>query len=273
MRGVGVVSVTSEPRAEPMSLATAKAHLYITEADQDALITGLISSARAHVEAFLQRALVLQTLELAFEQFHDVFRLDRSPIMKFGSVQYRDSAGALQTLDPSVYQVDTRSEPGRLARAYGAVWPQLRGGEDLHSVLVSYQAGYLASATADTGTDAFTVQDNPFANDEKVYVSQDGGAVPAGITEHAPYYVVETAGNAFKLSLTLGGAAVDLTSAGSGSIFVSRRRMPEQFRQAMKLAIGHWFENRESVVVGTIATRLPDGARALLAPYRLPTFT
>jgi uncharacterized phiE125 gp8 family phage protein len=272
MRGVGVVNVTVEPRAEPMALVSAKNHLYYTLDDQDTAIAGLVTTARLHVEAYLQRALVLQTVELAFEQFHDVFRLDRSPIMKFGSVQYRDSAGAYQTLDPAVYQVDTRSEPGRLVRAYGAVWPQIRGGEDLHSVLITYQAGYLAPATASAGADTLTVQDNPFANGEKVYVSQDGGAVPAGLTENAPYYVVGTSGNAFQLSVTSGGAAVDMTSAGSGSIFVSRRRMPESFRQAMKLMLGHWFENRENVVVGTITAKLPEAASRLLAPYRLQTF-
>jgi uncharacterized phiE125 gp8 family phage protein len=227
MRGVGVVNVTVEPRAEPMTLASAKNHLYYTLDDQEATITGLVTTARLHVEAYLQRALVLQTVELAFDKFYDVFRLDRSPIMKFGSVQYRDSAGTYQTLGASSYQVDTRSEPGRLVRAYGAVWPQIRGGEDLHSVLVTYQAGYLAPATADAGADTLTVLDNPFADDEKVYVSQDGGAVPAGLTENAPYYVVGTSGNAFQLSATLGGAAVDITSAGSGNVYVSRRRMPE----------------------------------------------
>lgn len=38
------------------------------------------------------------------------------------------------------------------------------------------------------------------------------------------------------------------------------------FRQAMLLLIGNWYENREHVVVGTIATELPMGVANLLQP-------
>jgi uncharacterized phiE125 gp8 family phage protein len=272
MRGVGTITVTQEPRAEPLSLAEAKAHLR-DPANEDALISSLAVAARQHVEAFLQRPLVLQTVELAFDCFHDVFRLDRSPILKFGSVQYRDSAGALQTLATTVYQVDSRSEPGRLTRAYAQVWPQIRGGEDLHSVLITYQAGYLAPVNAvEITANTLEVKDNPFVNGDKIYASHSGGGIPAGLVENVPYYVVETAGEVFKVSLTQGGAAVDITSAGSGTVFLSKSKFPQPIKQAMLLMLAHWFENREEVITGTIVARIPSGARALLAPYRMQAF-
>lgn len=37
---------------------------------------------------------------------------------------------------------------------------------------------------------------------------------------------------------------------------------------AVLLNLGHLFENREEVVIGSTATDLPSGARALLRPYR-----
>lgn len=37
---------------------------------------------------------------------------------------------------------------------------------------------------------------------------------------------------------------------------------------AMLLMIGHWFENRESVVIGTIATELPMAVNSLIKPYQ-----
>ncbi len=37
---------------------------------------------------------------------------------------------------------------------------------------------------------------------------------------------------------------------------------------AMLLLIGHWYENRESVVVGTITAELPMAVEALIGPYR-----
>ena len=39
-------------------------------------------------------------------------------------------------------------------------------------------------------------------------------------------------------------------------------------RAAMLLMLGHLWANREDVITGTIATQLPSGARALLAPLR-----
>lgn len=272
MRGIGTINVTQEPRAEPLSLAEAKAHLRATDNSEDVLIASLITTARNAVEAYLQRALVLQTVELAFDCFYDVFRLDRLPLMKFGGVQYRDSAGTLQTLSTSIYQVDTRSEPGRLTRAYAQVWPQIRGGEDLHSVLVTYQCGYLAPFTANLNTDVLTVQDNPFADGDKVYVSQSGGAVPAPLAVDTPYYVRDTAGATLKLAATAGGAAIDLSDAGTGSLFLSRRKYPAAITAGMKLLLGHLFENREETISGTIIAKLPLGSRALLNPYRMPGF-
>lgn len=46
--------------------------------------------------------------------------------------------------------------------------------------------------------------------------------------------------------------------------------VPEPIKQAMKLLIGQYYENRESTVVGTINTTLDMGTNYLLAPYRIP---
>jgi hypothetical protein len=46
--------------------------------------------------------------------------------------------------------------------------------------------------------------------------------------------------------------------------------VPAAIKAAMKLAIGHWYENRESVVVGVTAMTLPMAFDALIGPYRRP---
>lgn len=40
--------------------------------------------------------------------------------------------------------------------------------------------------------------------------------------------------------------------------------IPMEIRQAMLLAVGHYYENREDVVIGTIVTKLPRGIKDLL---------
>lgn len=42
---------------------------------------------------------------------------------------------------------------------------------------------------------------------------------------------------------------------------------PADIQQAVKLLVGHWFENRESVVVGTTASEVPMSVQMLLSPH------
>ncbi len=49
--------------------------------------------------------------------------------------------------------------------------------------------------------------------------------------------------------------------------------VPQQVIQATKLLVGHWFENREAVVVGSVtAGELPLAVKALLAPLHHGSF-
>lgn len=43
--------------------------------------------------------------------------------------------------------------------------------------------------------------------------------------------------------------------------------VPPAIKQAILLLVGHWYENRETVVVGTIVADLPFAVKALLAPH------
>lgn len=45
--------------------------------------------------------------------------------------------------------------------------------------------------------------------------------------------------------------------------------VPVAIKQAVLLIVGHLFQNREQLIVGTIATEMPWGAERLLTPYRI----
>lgn len=49
-----------------------------------------------------------------------------------------------------------------------------------------------------------------------------GTTLPTGLSADTPYFVINTSGNSFQLSLTSGGAAIAITADGSGSIGRSR---------------------------------------------------
>lgn len=48
-----------------------------------------------------------------------------------------------------------------------------------------------------------------------------------------------------------------------------RDSIPASLRAAIKLLVGHWFKNREEVVIGAAANEVPVAARALCDPYRV----
>ncbi len=54
------------------------------------------------------------------------------------------------------------------------------------------------------------------------------------------------------------------------TLYATQGEIPTQddITTAMLLLIGHWYANRESVVVGTITSELPMAVEALIAPYR-----
>lgn len=55
-----------------------------------------------------------------------------------------------------------------------------------------------------------------------------GGTIATGLTEGTVYFVVNSAANTFKVSLTSGGAAVDITALGNGTVYW-QRVVPEVF--------------------------------------------
>jgi hypothetical protein len=73
-------------------------------------------------------------------------------------------------------------------------------------------------SSVNTGTDTLTSNAHGLTDGENVKVY--GADVPAGLATNRDYYVITSATNTFQLALTSGGAAIDITGAGSGTIYV-----------------------------------------------------
>jgi len=69
-----------------------------------------------------------------------------------------------------------------------------------------------------------------FTNGLQVTVNNVGGALPTPLTAGSAYYVINTTGTTFKLSLTQGGAAIDITDAGTGTHFIGSPGVHMQIR-------------------------------------------
>ena len=138
------LTLTAAPTIEPVSLDEMKAHLHYPATDQDGYISALISAARQSCESETDRAFLTQTWTLAMEYFPSVIFVPRPPLQSVAHIVYYDENGEAQTLDEGLYQVDTFSEPGRIAPARGCSWPSVDD-ETMLPVRVSFVAGWDSS--------------------------------------------------------------------------------------------------------------------------------
>lgn len=73
-------------------------------------------------------------------------------------------------------------------------------------------------ATADSATDTLTSTAHGYADTTQIYL-RTTGTMPTGLTAGTIYFVKTSAANTFQLSLTSGGAIVDFTTNGTGTLY------------------------------------------------------
>jgi len=257
--GTNASADTSTARYEPISLAGAKRHLRVDHTVDDALIESLISAARADLEARTSQQWMYRTHTVRFDYgFPPCIEIPLYPLVEVADITYVDTAGATQTLAADQYQVSPDRMPGLVVPAYSASWPSTQAVID--AVAVTYVAGYNATFTADAATNVITAVDGgrTWTDGDEVMLRKSGdedAALYTGLSEQTIYYVISASGSTFKLSATSGGAEINISGTSSGTLYVGAE-LPSHAISAMRLHIGSLHEHRESVVVGTIVSKL-----------------
>jgi uncharacterized phiE125 gp8 family phage protein len=265
--------MTTPPVAEPMTTDELKLHLRVDHSNDDDLIAYLLRAAREYCEVLQGRAYIVRTYAMTFDNGWpvEIFSVPYPPLVSVSSITYLDADGDTQTLATTEYTVDTKTEPARIYEAYNKTWPTIR--DVRNTITVTFIAGYAAKFTAAT-SDVCTVSGRTYTNGDKVRVWNSGGssrALPTGLSADTDYYVVEVSGSTCKLSLTEGGVAVDITGTGTGTHYISHAEhweMPRKISAAIKLLVGHWYENREEITDIKLAP-VPLAAAALLQQDRV----
>lgn len=191
---------TVEPTAEPVSVADAKLHLRVDHNTEDAKIGRDVRAARLQVEDYLGRGLVTQTWTYAQDMFTTTIPLPMAgPLASVTSVKYYDTAGTLQTLATTVYEVDTLSEPGCVRLKPDQVWPQLQAGKAL-AVEIVYVVGQaytavredIVSALLLLAADRYEYRENTIVG---TIVAQIPTAVHALLAPHRMWWTPPKAGS------------------------------------------------------------------------------
>lgn len=267
------------PTSEPIHMDEAKQHLRVDSTDEDYYINNLIAAVRSEVENHRNECLVAQTWDLKLDDFPDDsgdIVVPRVPLLAVSSITYVDTSGTTQTLSASVYTVDTDSKPGRIALAYQQSWPTAR--DQISAVAIRFATGYQVPFTVSTSGDTLTPQNYVHPDNSLVRFSISGDEdkdLPGGLQTYKDYWVVSGASGTFKVSESYGGTAVDITSEGlpaddEGAYFINA--IPPHVRHAMLLMVGHFYENREPVVVGQIVSQIPNTMKFLLDTERVYEF-
>ena len=141
------LKLITAPSTYPVTLAEAKLHCRVDLADDDTLITALITAATEMAEQKTGRAIMTQTLELTLDAFPEAFELTRVPVQSITSVKYYDTTGAQQTLSNTLYALDAADDFGfaYISPVYAGVWPNTR--DQINAVAVRYVAGYADAAS------------------------------------------------------------------------------------------------------------------------------
>jgi len=79
------------------------------------------------------------------------------------------------------------------------------------------------AASVSTTTEAITLDDHGFADDDPITLRADsGGSLPGGLSAGTTYYAIVVTPASFQLAAAAGGAAINLTSAGSNVLVIAQ---------------------------------------------------
>lgn len=209
---------TIDAVSEPVGLSELKDHLRVADTNSDAYITSLINPARVLLEEWTGRQFLTATWVMAidffpwqfgsnarfsapllqlqggplaasptfpgFGNFFDVFdrqmiRLPRPPLQSVTSVAYIDTNGQQQTLDSSLYLVDSISEPARLSPAYGQVWPAAQA--QINAVTITFVAGWTTGTMPNTVKHAMKLLVNHWYEHREAMATQELKTYPLAI--------------------------------------------------------------------------------------------
>jgi len=229
----------------PVSLAEAKAQLYVTHSADDGLIRSLIRTATNRAEQFTRRKLVYRKSVEYFNQFPSNFRLPGGWLVGVDSIRYRVLDGTWYTLDPARYLVDVESEPGVVSLPDSGEWPT----DDLYTVNpieITFSHGR---------------QDGPEWTKHTAVLGEI--VRPTSEKETGWVYICTTAGDTGDLEPTWAAVTTD----GDAEWEPVNELIPAEVRQAILIWVTDHYESRGTMV--DLQQQKFKTAELLLTPYRV----
>jgi uncharacterized phiE125 gp8 family phage protein len=252
------------PAARPIDVIEARNHVRQDLTADDTVLDMAIRATTSFAQAECLRTLVATRYRLVLDSFpgpslmgmpwgrsyslpgHAIC-LEYGPVLAVKWIKYLDMAGVQQTMPATDYAVDFTGPVARITPVFGKIWPIPL--PQIGAVEVVYDAGDAAAITADAAANAITIKGGlwkTLAVGDTVRLSNSGGALPAPLQSDTDYFVQSVpAAGVCTLAITSGGAAIDLTDAGSGTSFIGA--VPEGIKTWQKMRLASLYDLRSDV--------------------------
>lgn len=241
------LSLITPPVKEPVSLAQAKKHLRLEIADDDDYVESLVSVARQYVEGYCRRALYKQKWRLTLDRFptwgdtddpyfwlyrRGIIELTVPPMIELADFKWIDTQGTERTLAEAFPVAGLPPDAPATAYVNLDIQDESVRLEPVYGQFWPVTQFRIKTVIIDYWT-GYT----------------DGVVLPAPPPDYQPP----------------APPALDPRLPQDGDPL---KKIPASIKHAIKLMVGHYYENREPVNIGNITTELPLGVADLLGQYR-----
>lgn len=259
----------------PVSLTEAKSHLKVDTSADDTYITSIIKAATQLSEEYTNRFFIDTVIEQYASSFKELETLFKSKVSSIANVKYY--ANGTTTIPSSITLINAGS--GYTQGLNSNL--QCAGGNG---------SGAIVNATADTNNQITSVElivaGSGYAlndtltilggNNDATFKIASLGSSENLVLLNSSIYDTQLNYEPSQIQLVDGQSFPDITkrndavicryTVGYGS---SASDVPEIIKQAILLTIGNFYQNRNSVVIGRIATELPQNVKWLLDTYKV----
>ena len=258
----------------PVTLTEAKAHLKVDTTADDTYITSLIKAATQLSEEYTNRFFIDTVIEQYASSFKEFDTLFKSKVSAVTNVKYFPSG---ETTIPSTITLNnagsgyanglTSNLETTGGTGSGLIVDIKAVSTEVTSVTINtagsgYSLNDVITITGGDGNATFTI--SAIGNTENIVILNS--SIYNTQLNYEPSQIQLADGQSFPSIAKRNDAVRARYTVGYGS---SASDVPEIIKQAILLTIGNFYQNRSSVVIGRIATELPQNVKWLLNTYKV----
>ena len=248
------LKLITAPAAEPISLEGAKNHLKVDGAEDNALISALITTARQFAERDTKRAFITQTWKIYLDSVPTEIEIPKPPLQSVESIKTISMVESIVDLDSNAGQpvLSVTSTSGFAVD--DTVVINREGIREEEKIILSIQEGISLTMTENltnphTKTQADRVEKYSLVSKDQYNVD---------LSENSKGRIKLRTGYNWPIHRGFASFLLEF-KAGYGD---SDTDVPEALRQGVLQLVGHLYENRG-------AEEIPKGIKALFWPYKI----